>query len=386
MSFTIGNAKDDLSGILHGTTVNSITGIDRLLERAGRTVLSRIEPSESARRSELTVYDGVEEYDPPDDFKDRKVRDIAPQVNRSGSDNFRNVVGNDFERDNENNTFSVVEYDGSKVLKLKKRLTPAKKSFAHFTDDEGWAADGTGLTSLTLDRLIYAEGGTSLKFNKASAQTSGNIATSTISSVDLTDYQDIAAAFLRLWLPNAAAAAGLTSLNLRWGSSVSAYWANDATTPHNRSAFKAGWNLVRFDWPTSSTGTPDETAVDYARLALTTTSAAINAIRVDDLFFSIGKILDFEYFSSYAFRDSNGTWRESVENDETIINLGPTSYNIFLYEAAILCAQQVQGENSSNDITFFREMLHGNGKQAGLYAEYLEGNPNEAIQPRTRWY
>ena len=389
MAFTVDTLKNDLAGILHGTTVNSITNISGLIRRCALIMLTRIDPDETKRMHELTVYDGVDEYDPPEDQKDRKVTDIAPQVNRTAGDSPRSIIGNDFGKAKRNDTFRITHRDGEKVLQLIKRLTPSRKVFAHMDGNEGWAADGTGLTDLAVDRIIYAEAGSSLKFDKASGQTSGYIETSTLSSIDLTDYEDIASAFVRIWLPTTAAAAALSSLDLRWGSSSAAYWSASASAPHNRSSFKKGWNIVRFDWPTSSTGTPDVTAIDYARLTLTTTSGAINSIRVDDLFFSIGKIFDYEYYSSYPFRDEDGEWHESIPadvGDNTILNSGPTSYPILLHEVAMAAAQQKQGADAAADVNYATTMLFGEGSEPGLYSQYLEGNPTEAIQPRTSWY
>lgn len=388
MNYTVGNAKDDLASMLHGTTVSQINNINGAFRRAANVVLSRIDPAETMRVAELTVYDGINEYSPPTDLKDRKVSDITPQVNRTSGDSPRNFSGNDFETRNENNSFRVYRRDGETVLKYNKRLTPARKILAHFDGNEGWTADGTGLTDLQTDTLLYAEAGSSQRFNKASGQTSGTLTTTTISAIDLTSYQDTAA-FIRVYLPTLAAATGLTSLTLRWGSSASDYWEATATAPHNRSGFNKGWNLVRFDWPTSDTGTPVVTAVDYARLALTTSSAAINAIRVDELFFSVGKIVDFEYYSNCLFRDEDGNWSEEVDDDsgdDTIINLGPTSYEIFLNELGLICCQGLQGEAAASDRTAFKEALFGAANQPGLYDEYLEGNPTEAIAPRTTWY
>ena len=226
-SKAVQNAKDDLAGILHGTTVNKITNINALLDRAMRTTLTRIDPSETHRRFEITLQEDVIDYDAPEDLKDRKITDFYPQADRTRADNPRIVVGNEFDRLLEENTIRVVIYDGTKSLRIKKSVT------------------------------------------------------------ENTDYY-------------------------------------------------------------------------------------------------------LDYYSEYGFRTADGTtWHPNVSaagGDNALINLGLTSYEIWLYEAAILCAQQQQGKNSSNDVTFFRDILYGSSKAAGLYAEYLEGEPDEAIAPRQTWY
>jgi len=389
MSYTIANAKDDLEGIMGGTTVNEITNINSLFARAGRRVLSRINPAETLRRTYITLYDGVYDYTPPSDLKDKEVRDLKPQANRTSGDNFNQLSGEEFDLRKTNNTIQVVDIDGSKVLRVAKSLSPGAVTFATMNETTGWTADGVGLTDLSQDTLYYISGSASLKLNKASGQTSGTLTNSSLSSLDLTTYQNDAAAFLWVYLPSTPAAADLTSITVRWGSSASDYYEATASAPHNRSAFHAGWNLVRFDWPTSDTGTPDITAIDYLRLSVTTSTDAISAIRFDHFFFSLGKVYELEYYSDCIFRDTTGSWTTTIAAnvaDDTIINLGTTSYNIFLYEAALSAAQQQQGEKSAADRITFKEELFGTGSNPGLYAEYHQSNPDEAISSQSTYY
>lgn len=389
MTYTISNVKDDLEGIMGGTTVNEITNINNAFARAGRRVLSRINPAETLRKSYLTLYDGVYEYASPTDLKDKEIRDLKPQINRSLNDNFGQITGEEFDLRKSDNTLQVVDLDGTKIIKVVKSLSPGKLSFAPMNDTTNWTADGTGLTSLTKDTLYYVSGGASLKLTKASGQTSGTLTNSSLTALDLTKYQNIGAAFFWVYLPTTTNASTLTTITARWGTDSSNYYEASASAPHNRSAFHAGWNLVRFDWPTSATGTPTITSIAYLRIALTTTSTAISAIYFDDFFFSLPKIFELEYYSDCVFRDTSGNWTTTINasvGDDTIINLGTTSYNIFLYETALVATQQQQGEKAIADRKTFMEELEGSGKRSGLYAEYHESNPDEAIQPQATYY
>lgn len=235
MSYLVSNAKDDLEGILGGTTVNNITNLNSLLARGGRRVLSRIDPAETLRISALTLEQGTYVYDAPLDLKDKKVRALRPQSDRTLLDDLSQVSGDRFDLYKEaasgNNTFQVVDYEGAKQLLVSKDITPAT------TQD---------------------------------------------------------------------------------------YW--------------------------------------------------------------------LEYYSTCIFRDSQvpANWTETINasvGDDTIINLGLTSYNIFLYECALLAAQQTQGDRQAADVAFFRKELFGDGKNdAGLYGEYQAANPTESIDPQTTYY
>ena len=56
------------------------------------------------------------------------------------------------------------------------------------------------------------------------------------------------------------------SLQLRFGSSYSAYYQSSVTAQFTGSAFKQGWNLLGFNWNTATiTGSPSTSAIDYLR-------------------------------------------------------------------------------------------------------------------------
>lgn len=222
----IQNAKDDLAGIMHGTSANAITGIIALLERAMRTTLTRIDPPETHRRHTLTIQKDVTLYNAPEDLKDRKITDFGPTSDRTSADSPRNIIGNDFDKYRRSNTIRIVTLDGETKLRIIKPVTSNTEFF-------------------------------------------------------------------------------------------------------------------------------------------------------------------LDYYSSYGFRSADDDWSDSIEEaggDSAILNLGVTSYDIWLYEAAILAAQQNQGQDSANDILLWRQILYGHGATPGLYAEYLEGQPSEAIAPRSTWY
>ena len=53
MAYIISNLKDDLAGMLHGTSMNKITGVDNLIYRAGRQLLLDCDPPETKRIGQI---------------------------------------------------------------------------------------------------------------------------------------------------------------------------------------------------------------------------------------------------------------------------------------------------------------------------------------------
>jgi len=233
MAYTIANAKDDLEGILGGTTVNNVTNINSVFARAGRRVLSRIDPAETVRSTSITIDDTFV-VTAPADLKDGKIRDIfITGGDRATSENPSGGSGKEF----------AVYHTGNDTPKTVQVKTLNGTKNLYFTED----------------------------------------------------------------------------------------WTED----------------------------------DYT----------------------------LEYFSDCMFRTSDsGTWSTTIPStpavglDNTLINLGTSSWNIFLYECALVIAQQSQGEKQLADIKFFTDELFGNQQKSGLYAEYLTANPNEAVQPQQTYY
>src|SRR3990167_195959 len=124
-TISISTSKSELEGLLHGTTTNKIRNLDLLLERAGRNVLSRIDPSETRRIAEITngLYDEVFDYAPPSDLKSDKIIDIRPQANRSKADNYSQVFGEEFDLYKEDQDFTLDYDDATRILRISKDLT-----------------------------------------------------------------------------------------------------------------------------------------------------------------------------------------------------------------------------------------------------------------------
>jgi len=186
-------------------------------------------------------------------------------------------------------------------------------SFDSLTADGGtWEADTStsDATSLALDTIEYKEGSASFKFNVDVSQSGNNRATiqnTTLTSRDFSDYEDLAAWFFWVYIPDETY---FSSVTLFWGSDTSNYWSATATTDYNNNAWVEGWNRVKVVWSAATaTGTPDSSAVDYIRVDYNYTGSQTddNNFRLDDLKLIIPEQLTFYYTTWNVGANSSGT-------------------------------------------------------------------------------
>jgi hypothetical protein len=185
--------------------------------------------------------------------------------------------------------------------------------------------------------------------------------------------------FVWVYMPTAS---DFTNVILRWGSSSSNYWSVTATTTQDSTSFQNGWNLIKFDWlGGSETGTPDSSDITYLRVTLTYDGSAQTAARVDNIVARMGSIYQIEYYSKDLFRDaSTGAFKENATADTDLVNLDTDSYNVWLYRAAYLAAQQIQASDSAFDAKFFGE------EYDRLKTRYQAKYKSEVIKPQQPYY
>lgn len=186
-------------------------------------------------------------------------------------------------------------------------------SFDSITADGGtWAADAVNsdATNVTADIYEYKQGSASLNFDILVAQSANNRATisnTAVNSMDLTQYNNLAAWVFWVYIPDVTYT---TSVSLYWGSSSTAYWSASATTDINGNPFVAGWNRIGILWSSATmTSTPNVAAITYIRFDVNFGASQSNATdyRIDDLTIVRPENLTFLYTSWYVGTTSAGT-------------------------------------------------------------------------------
>ena len=124
MAYTITKAKDDLDGILKGTTTNKVTNIFSVFRRAAFKVLEDVDPQETKRTAPIAsaIFDQVYDYTAPSDLKGDRVIDIRPQIGRTPADNFSKSFSAQFDLNKmrEDNLINVAYNSGTKFLRIQK--------------------------------------------------------------------------------------------------------------------------------------------------------------------------------------------------------------------------------------------------------------------------
>lgn len=380
MNYQISDLKVSLASSLHGSTLNKLQDPYDTINRAARNCLLDVDFMCTKRVASIenALYDKVYDYACPSDLKGNKVIDIRPQAGHLSSDNVEQRYSKDFDRRKTLGTFNIEINSGTKFLRLSKDVgnSAVVNEANGLTNNGTWSATAD-CENLASDTLNYLSGAGSLKFDLSGASTTGYLENSTMTAVDLEDYEDEGAMFLWLYLPDSSI---LTNVNLKWGNDSSNYWSATVTAPHYGS-FENGWNLLRFDWNgASSTGSPDSTAVDYLKILFTYDGTADTDLRIDNIICKMGSLQEMVYYSKYLFQTSAGVWKEECSADNDYINLDTEGYNILMEMCIALANQELAGEDSIFD------MNASLGSYNNLVAKYTSTYKSEYVKPSSFYY
>lgn len=374
---TIDEVKANLSGLLHGGDAENLENIELLFERSANRLLQKIDPIETIRTASLstTVHDDVYNYALPSDFK--KLIDIYPQDDRSMWDKaYRTNAGTfDLKKAIKDKVVSIEGADGAKIMRINWRSRKGKvlHTMNSVTENGTWSAVGSA-TGISASTIFKKSGNASIEFNIVAS--GDGIQNTTMSQVDLTDEDEVADVFLWMYFGTVP-----TSVTAIWGNDLTTnYWTATAqTTQADGTAFKVGWNLLKFSWATATeTGTVAPATIDAFKV--TVVSSAQNNVRVDNIMFSIGRNFDIKYYSKYLLKSSAGVWKAQTTADTDVVVLDNDAIEILHLENLISAAQQSQ--NNAADITFAKQQLNGNAdspdreERMGLYAKYRAEFPN----------
>lgn len=387
MTYIRSQADSDLAAMMHGTDLGDIVNQDGLWYRAARSVLARIDPAETRRITPISnvIHDNVYNYTAPSDLKGNKIIDIRPQVSRTVADNPTQLRSQRFDlrKALRDRTVQVKHDDATKSIRISWNVSPSPTTLHAMNSLSGngtWAAVGSA-TDIAVDSQFYVSGSGSIKFTHNI--TGDGIQITGMASVDLSNHDEVSELFVWAYFLDGS---NVTSATFVWGNDLTTnFWTSaETTTQADGTSFQIGWNLFKFMWNAATeSGTVDPETIDSLKFTVAGSSVT-SPIRVDNIISSIGKPFDIEYYSKFLFRSSSGTFQETTTASDDIINLDTDSYNILVYETAILAAQQVQGQDMTADINFFREQLHDS--RIGLYAKYVKQWPSEAMNPVAQYY
>jgi len=385
MSYYVGTLKESVAGLLTGTNVANITNLYGALERAGRTLAQKISLPTSSGRESIILYDNVFDYPAPDTIFASSITDLRPQgIDRAPWDFVYKTGGEQFDRTKgylPNGYMVAFEYiQGAGIMRVSTPNAFPRAILDPMSATTGWVAAGSA-SAVVLDQTVYYEAPASLRSTLTGAST--GTYTKTISTQNLSTYEDVGVVFLAIYTPSAT---NLTSITLRLGSSASAYDSVTATTGFIGSWIANDWTLVAFDFAGSaSTGTPNWSAINHAQIRVTTAGTITN-FRLGGMFIALPAPHEVLFDSAALFLTSGGSPSSTITADADLILVGDAAYTIYEYEAAKAVAMQMSGGVYTNQIKGFDEVLLGEGNELGLYARYRADNPSESLRQVGTYY
>lgn len=389
MSYTINELEDHLVGMGHGSSLAKIRNKYALYERAGNNMRSKTDIVTTIRTGMLSqvVHDDQSQYAVPSDYS--KIIDLYPARERTNADFARRTSGvtASLLRQIKDKQIAVESRDGARILVID-WAGNAPKTISALQATTGWSVV-TGASNLELDTQYYMSGGKSLKFDITAS--GGGLQNTSLDVFDLSDSQEENDFLMWVYFGDVT---NITSLTARWGNDLTTnyYESTAQTTQADGTAFRVGWNLVKFAWSSATqTGSVNTATMDSFRVILTTTGT-ISDVRFDNIVASVGNPFEIKYYSAYLFRNTAGTWIRQPSVDTDSIMLDETGFNIFAYECLIAMAQQMEGEDSGFDIQFAITALNGNPSSGdpalryGLYARYRNEYPSMAKRTVQTYY
>ena len=371
--------------MLHGTTLDQITNLYGVFNRAARQVLFDLDPQETKRIVEFTnpIYNQVWDYAVPADLKGNKLIDIRPQANRQYFDRWGQVYGQDFDLMKQNSlasNFAIQFNTASKTIRINAPQLPSPivVNTADSVSDNGTWATGGNASNIQVDNVNFASGNGSLSFDLAAAGSAGYVENSTMTAVNLSNLINQGCFFFWVYLPTASV---FSSVNLRWGSATGAYYTRTLTSTQAGTAFQDGWNLMAANWAGSTVvGSPDPSAIDYLRITFNYNGTQQTAVRIDNVVCNLGQILECVYYSKYLFRDaSTGAFQETVTADTNLINLDTDTYNVYVIQCMLQANQQLLGQQTSPDENKFGKLY------ADALVKYKAMYKSEIQKPQTQY-
>lgn len=170
---------------------------------------------------------------------------------------------------------------------------------------------------------------------------------------DFTDFKNQSHVLVKAYLPTIT---NFSSISAKWGSSASDYWQKTETLPAANGELDIDWNTFAFNWADATeTGTPDVTAINYAQITLTYSSAITDTdFRLDDIRIGKSKKFELDYYSLAMIKDAAGDYQLEFNPDTPVMTdelIGGTIARTAITAGAIHECFEMIGGKSERDRT-----------------------------------
>lgn len=389
-TYSIEDLEQELTGMMHGTTLNQVEDPFGAWTRAGRRLIGAVDPQETKIVSQFgKVYDGVWDYPLDTSVKGNKIIDLFPQANRNPSDTFRQSYNETFDRFK--NVSLVPDFTPRYAGAIRTIRIAAKglqtgilvNNANGYNTDGTWVA-GSNVSNVGTNNQYMVDGGTgSVSFTIAQTGITSTavIQNTTQNVIDLTSHFNNADEFFSIYLPNASA---ITSIRYRFGTNSSNYYDSGAlTTQYLGYGLQDGWNNMMQPWASFTTiGTPTVSSIGYVRIDIVYDGVTQTQVLLNQFWSRLGVIYNQEYYSKYLFRDAiTGDFKEKVTDGSDIVNLDTDGINGFLYAMLGMVAQQVQGADA-----LYYDANEAEQKFTDWLTDYKAKYKSEVTKPQGNYY
>lgn len=361
----------------------SITNILRIANRAARFVVNDVDLRSTKRMAFLSpgLNEGQYDYQAPADLKELGIVDIRRIEERQEGDKFNMVTTEYFDRYKSYNKNLICVEDADWLKKLRISAETREESNREVTVEDcedltpgtsgAWSVSGNA-SNLTLDTDFYVHGSASLNFDMATSWTAASAVCAGFDPVDLSDFETGGSVYAVVYVPSAT---GFSSINLKIGSSSTAYFRQSKTVTNENLSFYAGLNLIRFDFAgATETGTADLDNVDYLELGFVgagTGPASNTDWRIDFIVARRGKPHQVLYYTRFPWQSSAGTYLEESTASTDILNVDST----LEYELMTLkLKEMIAIDREEFDVAKEYQKLYEQAK-----AKYVTIYPSEAL-------
>jgi len=320
MSLTVAEIQTNTNTYVGDTSTDRISAAERLQAITEATVWVQEELGNDLQNytQEIEYYDTVNYYKVTTDIADLleggDLRRSKYDQDRSFTHKSSRELAEDIGQNSGESSWTIERRDTDTYIGINHGSKYSAKMIENcdsLTNSGTWAEDDTGsdATNLTIDKEEFKTDTGSFNFDLDVSQSANDFATiknTTLTAMDLTDYEDISAWLFQVYIPDSTYT---TSFTIYWGSDTSNYWSATATTDIDGSTWADGWNRVKIKWEDATeTGSPDITAIDFIAIRLTYNASQGDDTdyRIDDLIICRPEKLTFYYTTWKVGVDSSG--------------------------------------------------------------------------------
>lgn len=383
-----------IKGRVDNLNAGSDTNVERdLINEGVRTVIADVDLRGTILEDTLSpsLSDSQWDYVLPSGVKGDGIIDIRPQTDsREQFEDYDLVSPNEFDRRKrvERNLATIVNDGLTRRLRVSSNIGNISATLSTM-EDTNWGTfdtDGVNDSDVKVDNDDYIEGNGAIRFQTDTTDTTDStvgIQNTSIDAVDISSYLARGSAMVDAKITTYDT--GIHQLTLRLGSDSGNYYQFSDSSQNDCSAFRTGWNKVRFDLANrTTTGTPVDTAIDYVALFWsrdTTTTALLHLNDTDWGFDNLrlfrGKNHIISYYSRNVWQDTALSLSENSTHDSHALMVQNDEFPMIMTKIAELASEYLTDYDAADRYA---------KKYIEQKREYEVRNPSQARILTTNYY